>query len=273
MEASQSIFNKTEVSDYRKLPDDLRGSIAITRDEKSIGMFHKLFKFFQTIDNNTMRNGQLSFGDINLCHSFIILDNKADENGNLHVAHADAAGLIKEKRNYLGQNDVTSIVIYTPKDKEFAELLAKNAEQCQVGETAKYAYKHLMGTLFHKKERQRAFTKNRTKYLGHAVAHLMNGEQIKDKKGTPLPLICTGFVLTNLQATVLMHKIRQTPQSLDLKDREFVKATAARITDLIKQTNTPLGSFYHQHPLMGFGSKRMMPKSLGLILNEVSESK
>ena len=107
----------------------------------------------------------------------------------------------------------------------------------------------------------------------YAAADLLRGDKLRDEKGNLASYFCTGYVMTLMQGTALVHALNDEEQNLlQGKSRDEI---ARHILDRIKEKKNRdrLAATYWENEFMQMDARHSMSYAAGDILNKASAEK
>lgn len=253
---------------------DLAGSLVFTQDTTVTGPFHVLIHFAQ-------RLYFLLFGHKNkpinpfLMHGMIILNRQDD--GKILYAHSSFGGIKTGCKKYLDEPDVTELVIYRPKDDALRGRISTLARQSayvppkhrsgqkglDLDAAGRFSYLDNIRSFFIKKQYPVIDSQRIKKRLSHAVDDLYHGRTILNRKGKPRDFFCTPYVLTILQAAVLLQNLSDEDAKAhpnDLANHVFTKLNNS-------DDNDPIRKCFLEHSFMQLDGRFTMTAYAARVLD------
>ena len=282
-------FEKIYLTKDQTPTQDLRGSLAITRDDNHEGWLHKLIYIGQVINS-------FIFGtkteNTNLCHAEVILgvnDRKGKE-GELLLAHAIFPGIKTTSESHKKDKVITGINIYRPVDEKMRKLFAEYADQTAVNfknqnldpkakdfksrvkkEVGQFSLKNMITSVFHRQVVNP--TESVQRHAAYAAADLLRKDKFRDEKGNLASFFCTGYMMTLTQGTALVSALSHSEKQ-NLKDmsRDDI---ALHLLDRIKakRSTDRVSATYWQNDFMQLDARNTMSYFAGEIFNKASVAK
>lgn len=218
-------FEKIVLSKQDTPTKVLRGSIAITRDDKHVGWLHVLIFIGQLF--NAIIYGR-SRDNLNLCHWEMILgvNDKPGKEGQLLLAHALFDGIKTTSENHKKDEVITGIVAFKPVDERIRDIFAKFAEQTAVNfkaagldpktkdfkarlkrEVNGFNLSKMLTSFFYSQVARP--TESVQELAAYAAADLLRGDKLRDKEGNLKPYYCTAYLLTLAQGASLVSALSE----------------------------------------------------------------
>lgn len=280
--------------------DFFSGSIAISKDANHSGFVHKLIYIGQKIRALFSSSRQI---DPELCHAMIVLKNGTkppDSTSHpFYIAHSDPGGIRIENYDYLSDPTVTDLVIYRPRDPEirslykvYASMTAYTEEEAtktffSPTQRPHYSYWDMFFSLFQRKRHaiyeKKIKSEEITKRTSYLVADFFLQNQIKNPSGKPMSFICSGFVSSVLQGTLIVYGLKgQTMKEIS----DFIYAAGPyphnrdRLAKKIKKcflkdhpndhVAHSLWNAFRQNKLTNYNSRFAMPAYIARSLDKLS---
>lgn len=279
-------FEKIVLTKDQLASRDLRGSVALTRDDDHKGWLHILIFIGQLL--NAIFTGK-SCENINLCHGEVILGvNQAQgKEGHLILAHGLFDGIKTTSENHQKDEVITAVHIFRPVDKKMRELFAKFAEQTAVNfkqqgidpksknfkvrqkkEVGQFSIEDMLQSFFHRQVLKPNEKQQRRAAL--AAADLLRGDKLRDAEGNLASYFCTAYMMTLMQGTSLVSALTEQEQK-DLAGKtrdEIADLLAKRIMN--KQNGDLLSATYWENEFMQTDARYTMSFFAGDVLDRAS---
>ncbi len=272
------VFERYEIPREGPFPkEDLSGCIAFTRDTQHVGWIHILIHLTQKIHKFIFRRD----ADANLCHAMVLLDSQPGEDGRIVLAHSTFSGIRTSKRNYLAEKDVTSLVIYRPKDDKLRKRIAKYARQTsrnkceapseQEEKKGKFSIKDMILAFFRNKNETTEQHSVKTR-LSRSIVDLLQGRTLCDRKGNPRDLFCSAYAVFILQSSQLIAKMTKEEKNA-VKAAKSTDEAVKTVLNLLNNAEHPVGNTYKEHNFLKIDAQYAMSGYSCQQLNKVSGEK
>lgn len=236
-----------------KLPENCKGAIGITIDDKVNGLVHAGLKVFNNISMNVqdIQKSDSHYGvDLsNIMHAFVVTEHKDNENY-LDVVESVQAGVTKGKIS-MGDEDWTSMVLFVPKDENVRALNVQTSEKESKGagfsgKTAGYGFVAGVTSVFTKKH---IFSSQQNKQLiASEVADFIKHGHVRNLSGNPREAVCSQLATRILRISTITAQISHE------KMRSYVQMNKNQLQEeLVNEmtnSNTPLHKAYWNSKVM-----------------------
>lgn len=173
---------------------------------------------------------------------------------------------------HCGQNilhckvDDEETILIIPRSEKQIRKIAQELKSALFQESLKFSIPDMIKSCFHVTKRAKKKKMQRTAL---AVADLLQGGQVKDKKGRPRSLYCTPYVMMVTQASLIIDEMRDSQKErIKTMGRE---EAAAKIFKWLNSDHRSLGVKFKENELWQFNFRFGMTGDAVQVLNKFSE--
>jgi len=286
------LFDRYRIGKEDPLPHNipLEGAVAITRDTTHHGFVGKGIFTVQSVHNAFMRLFGKPKADTHLRHGVIVLgrDPNPEKPNNLLIAHSTLSGIKMSSWNYHTDSDMTQFMLWVPKSENLREALVQHANQTAYNrykaddpdytvQRADFSYPDIAKGIFynHRSTPSRASME----LTARATAQLLIGEQFLDEEQRPQSFFCTPYVITVLQGTLLLDKLRKREikrlakqEVQELQDQIFVALmTHAHRRHRADHALSKLSKEFWENPVIHLNGRYVLSCYAARALDKVSD--